>query len=423
VAALIWLWLLDDLMLALVGAPLREIVLGLLYPVLDVLTLVVVTVVIVRRSSYRFDPRLVIFSLAFACQAIGDLSYAMTAIGEDFVSADPNYAAYLMASLGFVVSARMVARAPVQHEYAERRPPFWSLIGPYGSAAVVVGALSIRIFRYQPFTTDHVLYLAALAVGILVILRQSVAITENRVLVEGERADFVSSISHELRTPLTSMVGFLSLMDDRDTVLTDDEHREMLGIARQQAEYMGRVVTDMVVLARDDPALLPLERRVVCVPELVGEAIKMAGPWRRAVEVPDHLEVEVDRERLIQVLTNLLTNAERYGGSHHLVKAWAEGQDLVLEVHDSGLGVPVRFQLSIWNRFERGANRFNAKIPGSGIGLAIVALIIRAHGGSVGYETSRILGGACFQVRIPGCVLARQLDGAELTHPQLGVAS
>jgi signal transduction histidine kinase len=254
-------------------------------------------------------------------------------------------------------------------------------------------------------------------------LRQSLAITENRTLVEGERAAFVSSISHELRTPLTSMVGFLSIMDDRDSVLGDDEYREMLGIARQQAEYMGRIVTDMVVLARDDPALLPLEKRAVLVSELVSEAIKMSGPWSRSVEVPADLEVEADAARMIQVLANLLANAERYGGDRHWVKASADGRDLVLEVHDTGPGVPVRYQLSMWNRFERGANRFNANIPGSGIGLAIVALIIRAHGGSVGYETSRMMGGACFQVRIPGCVLTRPAATAKPTHKPVGVTN
>jgi K+-sensing histidine kinase KdpD len=78
------------------------------------------------------------------------------------------------------------------------------------------------------------------------------------------------------------------------------------------------------------------------------------------------------------------------------------GDDLVLEVHDDGPGVPKRYEILIWDRFERGAHRYNAAIPGSGIGLALVSMLVRAHDGTVGYRRSERLGGACFSVVLPG---------------------
>ncbi len=77
---------------------------------------------------------------------------------------------------------------------------------------------------------------------------------------------------------------------------------------------------------------------------------------------------------------------------------------LVIEVHDDGPGVPKKYELTMWDRFERGPNRLNATVPGSGIGLAIVDIIARSHGGSASYRQSELLGGACFSIEIPDAV-------------------
>jgi two-component system sensor histidine kinase AdeS len=83
-----------------------------------------------------------------------------------------------------------------------------------------------------------------------------------------------------------------------------------------------------------------------------------------------------------------------------------EGRDLAIEVHDNGPGVPKKYEVAIWDRFDRGANRLNASTPGSGIGLAVVEAITRAHGGNTGYRASERLGGACFRVVLPDRVKA-----------------
>lgn len=403
--ALLWFWLYEDLAIALSDAPFSEVMIALLYPALDVATMVMVTIVIVRRSAFRFDPRLVIFVVALTFQAVADLSYAITSTGKSFGESAPNYIAFLLATLGYVVAGSMVGTTPPRREYAEQRPPWWSLIAPYGSAFLVVGALSVRIFNGSISATDRGLYLAALTVGGLVIFRQLVSIDENRKLVEDERAALVSSISHELRTPLTSVVGYLGLLETPDGPLDTAERNEAIGLASEQARYIADMVTDLVMLSRDDPALLNIDRTAVTVRQLISQTVLMVGTEDQVrIDVPESLIAHVDEKRMRQVLTNLLTNAQRYGGPLHLVVARNENMDLIVEVHDNGSGVPIKYQLSIWDRFERGLNRLNAKVPGSGIGLAVVSLIVRAHGGVATYERSRLLGGACFRIRIPGCV-------------------
>jgi signal transduction histidine kinase len=88
--------------------------------------------------------------------------------------------------------------------------------------------------------------------------------------------------------------------------------------------------------------------------------------------------------------------------------AKVENRDLIFEVHDNGAGVPTRFEAMIWQHFERGAHRLDAIKPGLGIGLSIVQAVAESHGGRADYRASERLGGACFSLTIPGCVVAEE---------------
>ncbi|MDH3500601.1 MAG: ATP-binding protein, partial [Acidimicrobiia bacterium] len=248
---------------------------------------------------------------------------------------------------------------------------------------------------------------ATLLVGILVSLRQVVAIHENRHHVERERKALISTISHELRTPLTAMVGFLDLINGNEVELSEEERGEMMEVVDQQARYLWRIVADLVLLARGKSDQIELEISRVDLREIVDRAATAVDTGMNDVRilVSAGLVATVDADRVQQALVNLLSNAVRYGGGQRALIATADRDDLVLEVHDDGPGVPKRYELAIWERFERGANRLNATVPGSGVGLAIVDAIARAHGGVTGYRRSEILGGACFSLRLPDAVV------------------
>ena len=100
-------------------------------------------------------------------------------------------------------------------------------------------------------------------------------------------------------------------------------------------------------------------------------------------------------------MVNLLLNAHRYGNEGILVAAHQSQSATTIEIHDDGPGVPVKYRNVIWERFERGARRLDAATPGPGLGLPIVASLVRAHGGTVKYQPSKPLGGACFTITLP----------------------
>lgn len=304
--------------------------------------------------------------------------------------------------MGYLVAGTVVPMSPEKREGVESVTPWWSLAAPYGVAVAMVSVL-LWDQAGAGVLTERGLLVGTLLVGGLVIARQAVAIQENRVLVEEQRSALVSSISHELRTPLTAMVGFLSLLDEEDEMgLSPAERGEMVGIVKAQAEYMAGIVTDLVMLAREDPSQIVLDLQVTSVEQVVSDAIhSIAGDEDIQVAVAPGITALIDAGRIQQVLVNFISNSVRYGGPSRLLRSYVDDSQLHFEMHDDGEGVPKKYELAVFRRFERGANKLNAVVQGSGIGLAVVAAIAKAHGGKVGYRESELLGGACFSMAIP----------------------
>ncbi len=426
-AAVLWALLLDDLWSLLAEAPFWERLIASTYPVLDVVMLIMLLWVAVRRSMLRFDPRLLFFGVAMAMQAVADMTYFFSGIGQTFEEATPAYAIYLLAATGFTTAGALLRRVPQPREYAERGSPLWAIVAPY---TAVIALLSL-IGYIEVVNPDDPSRLGLLAVGNvvvgLVVARQSVEIRENRRYVEREREALVSSVSHELRTPLTSVVGVLDVMLEDHVDLETEEQRELLAMARSQAIYMSRIIQDLILLARDGADKMHLKPALHDIEPIIRDAIAsvrvLLGPV--TVEVEPGIRAVLDADRFKQVVLNLVENAAKYGGPTILVKAVRRGGSLVVEVHDDGMGVPKRFELMVWKRFERGPHRLDANTPGSGIGLAVVQAVAQRHGGRTTYRRSELLGGACFGVELPvtGGGFAIRSKGEEPEGPALsGVA-
>lgn len=405
IAALAWVLLPGDVVDGLAELTTSQRIVASLYPLLDVAVIVALMIMLLRRSSYRLDPRLVLFSAAVVLQTIGDLSVLMISTRNDLVESEPLYVVFLAAAAAFLATSVIVDREPVKREFAERGTPLWSLLAPYTAAVAMLIVLVTRLADATLDIGDRILLLATATVAGLIIVRQALAIRENRILIEQQRTDLVSSISHELRTPLTAMLGFLAVLHYNE-VSGPEERAEMIGVVHHQANYLARIVEDLLLLADGDPGQMALTIGTVNVRRTIEHALNSTAinKDRVAVDAPNDLVAHVDGERLEQVLVNLITNADRYGGDRCLIRGGAAGGALILEVHDTGPGVPKKHELLIWDRFERGPNRYNAVVPGTGIGLAVVTAIAEAHGGTVGYRRSTELGGSCFSIELPGRV-------------------
>ncbi len=405
-AVLVWVTLFQDLIESFAGAPWWRTLIAATYPILDVAVVFGLIILIIRRSHFRFDPRLMLLALALSVQVVSDFIYLQTGVNVSFVDAAPAWPLLLLASTLFVATAAIVDIAPAKREFPELEVPFLALVWPYLLGA---GLLAVHVGTYYQLTLDpdaRLLLDAVLAVGILIFLRQMVSIRNNQRRVEKQRSELVASVSHELRTPLTAIVGYLNLLTDDAGDFPEDARNEMITEASNQANHMSRLVSDLVMLARGVHRNLPLEITEVSVSSIVNAALRGVEPEGTSidVEIAADAMVRVDSGRIQQALSNLLSNAVRYGGDTAVLVSKIEGDDLVIETHDNGDGVPTKYEAVIWQRFERGANRLNANSPGLGIGLAIVEAIVMSHGGSAAYRRSERLGGACFSLILPGSI-------------------
>jgi signal transduction histidine kinase len=398
VATLTWVFFLSGYLQRLSDSPVGQRMIAAAYPMLDVAILIGLLMLSIRRSTYWFDRRLLLISLAMIFQTTADLLFAVNSVGELFEASPPSYVLFIAASLSVLAAASIVHRRPVPREFADRPAGRISLIAPYGAAIVMIAALTWHAFR-DP-THVPLLILSTVVVVVLTFSRQAVAIRENREQGDLDRQNLVSSVSHELRTPLTSMFGMLELLRAGEIELTDSERKEFLDTAANQARHMARIVSDLIILARDRHGTIYVAPAPCQLDQLIRGAVgKVEGS--EVVEISaSPMTVTVDSERFQQAIANLVGNAVKYGDGRVLVKV-VSGENLVVEVHDDGPAVPTKYELVIWNRFERGPRRLDSTVPGSGNGLAIVAKVAEAHGGVAGYRRSEALGGACFFVSIP----------------------
>jgi signal transduction histidine kinase/HAMP domain-containing protein len=241
-------------------------------------------------------------------------------------------------------------------------------------------------------------------IGRLLVVRD---ITAER---EAERAkqDFFALVSHELRTPLTAILGYVELLVSDDAAPFPPEHARHLEVIERNARRLVRLVGDLLFAAQVEGAPLLLEPAEVDLVALVRDAVELARC--RAEEAGIELATELDavercvgdRDRLAQVLDNLLSNALKFTppGGRIVVRLESEGPQARLEVADTGVGIPAEDQPHLFDRFYRARNATGRSIPGLGLGLTIVRTIVEGHGGTVAVR-SESGAGAAFTVRLP----------------------
>jgi len=398
-SAIVWTFYLEDAIYLDAEAGLLENAINLGYPVGDLILLVALMILATRRSRLQFDGRLLVVSLGMIVTALSDMAFVFQIEADTYVDGGRLDAAWLVGYGLFAIAALLIAGPTVLREQADRPGRLWPLVAPYTAIAVLF-ALTLGEIGGQATT----LQLATAAVGILVIARQGVAIKETRDIVEKQRNDLVASISHELRTPLTAMSGFTDILDEQPD-LDRSDRMEMISIVNAQTKHLSRIVGDLVEVARDKLGATRLAYSTILASELVDSAIGMLTNSSIAMEITTHIEPDLvvlgDVDRLRQVLVNYLTNAGRYGNGEVEVLAYRGAAQTVIEVHDNGPGIPKKYEVTIWDRFERGPHTYLSAVQGSGLGLSIARQLVEAHEGYTGHRVSEVLGGACFWLGIP----------------------
>lgn len=212
----------------------------------------------------------------------------------------------------------------------------------------------------------------------------------------------IARIAHELRSPLTSLKGFSSTLIKRWDRFEDRQRFELVEAIAADAERMGRIVSEVLDLARLEAGRLELSPRRVQLRPLAERALQMCGAHEGArrvrLEVPGEVRVWADPERLGHVLFNLIENAIRFSDDGPIdVRAAAHGDEVVIEVEDRGAGIDPELMGTI---FEGPGARDGTRTPsGSGLGLYLARRLAEAHGGALS-ASSRPGEGSTFTLRL-----------------------
>ena len=236
-----------------------------------------------------------------------------------------------------------------------------------------------------------------------------------QVRLAQQKTDFVSNVSHELKTPLTSIRMFADLLAEK-RVPDEERQATYLRIIAAEASRLTRLINNVLDFARLERGapgggVSPGEYRDCDLVDAVRDVVETCGPHLEAAGISFQSEVEAerlvirgDRDALAQIILNLISNAEKYGGNHVLVRVRRQetpgGALACLDVLDRGAGIPARQVKTIFEPFQRLDDSLSSGIPGSGLGLTLARRMARAHGGDVTYS-ARAGGGSCFTLSIP----------------------
>jgi signal transduction histidine kinase/ActR/RegA family two-component response regulator len=216
--------------------------------------------------------------------------------------------------------------------------------------------------------------------------------------------EFLAMLGHELRNPLAPMVTALELTRRREGASPE------LQVIERQVQHLRRLIDDLLDVSRITRGKLELHPQVFELCEAVAEGLELARPLLEErqhilkVECPEQgLPVHADRERLAQIVCNLLSNAARYTPAAGHIALGAEREDgtIVLRVRDDGIGIEPELRQRIFEPFSQGKQTLDRSGGGLGLGLAIVKSLAETHGGSVSAHSDGPGHGSEFEVRLP----------------------
>jgi two-component system sensor histidine kinase MtrB len=262
---------------------------------------------------------------------------------------------------------------------------------------------------YAPYFGDDELRLLRTVAGLAATAVDRVRLfeQEHETRLALERANelmtnFVALAAHELRTPVTTIHGFVQTLNHLGPRLSQEQTTDLREALEQQTKRMASLVEQLLDLSRLDADAVSVHPQELDVRERLSEVVAVAAGARAdevRVEIPDPSHAVVDPEILDHIVSNLVTNALRYGRSPVRVTAATANGRLRVAVEDSGPGVAPEIEETLFERFTR-AGVARDRVAGTGLGLAIARAYARAHRGDLRYERGNP-SGARFVVELP----------------------
>ncbi len=226
------------------------------------------------------------------------------------------------------------------------------------------------------------------------------------------KSEFLAAMSHELRTPLTAIIGFSQLLEEKYFGDLNDKQMEYVRDILASANHLLEIINDVLDMSKVQAGKIELDLAAVNIKELLEGSLAVVheralrNRIRLESEAPDELaalEIMVDRRKVRQVLFNLLSNAVKFtpAGGTVSVSCRLDGNEVIVKVTDTGIGIAAQHQKKIFNEFYQIKGGAVDKTPGTGLGLYISKRIVEMHGGRIWVESAGEGKGSMFAFTLP----------------------
>lgn len=275
------------------------------------------------------------------------------------------------------------------------------LVVPLSTGETALGVMMAMNSDTDQFDEDDMKYLSLIGRQVGAVLEASLGRQRERDLVrqlrEADRtkSEFVSMLAHELKGPMSTVLGFGHTLEQQWDKLSDEKRTQVVGIITKETERLSRLVTDLLDVSRMESGTLRYEMEPMSIQEVVESIVEVHTSLQAShaisIEVGDDVpKVMGDRDRVRQVLINLLTNATRYSPENTTIVVGAAPHDenfVRIWVQDEGIGIPEEDQARVFSKFSMLPKPGWVK-KGTGLGLFITKGIIDAHGGRIWIDSA-----------------------------------
>jgi signal transduction histidine kinase len=266
---------------------------------------------------------------------------------------------------------------------------------------LVLGVISVTRETQAPFLKKDLEFVRRLAEHAAVAVKNA-RLFEQANAANEAKTEFMSVASHELKIPMTSIKGYARLLEMGASGDLSEQQRDFLRVIISNVDRMDRLVSDLLDVSRIEAGRIRLTKEQLDLGEVVDEVMRTVETQFQTkqltltIDVPPQLpRVWADHGRLIQVMTNLLSNAYKYtpeGGRVQVSASSPNGASaerrLVISVQDTGIGIHSDDRKQIFGKFFRSSDPQVQEVPGTGLGLAITKSLVEMHGGELWFESA-----------------------------------
>lgn len=265
-------------------------------------------------------------------------------------------------------------------------------------SGIVIGGLFFGHPQPAVFTHEHEELVVAIAAQAAIALDNAKLYQEISIL-NGKKDQFISFASHELKTPLTTIKGYLQIAE-----MTQMPAKDFLPKINKQVDRLEAIIADLLDISKIQAGKLDFHLEKTSLHQLISESVESVYTQNHNIHIEnimEDVEVMIDRQKMMQVIVNLITNAVKYSaaGTSINVKVSVFGDEVKIDITDQGIGMPAEYLSKIFNQFYR-ISPHDHQAKGMGLGLFIAKEIMEVHMGKIWVE-SEVNKGSSFHISFP----------------------